>query len=139
MCYAVKTTLVALCILCGAAGSVIAEPFEEGVKAFEGGNYPTAMRLLRPLAAEGDPRAQFHLGVMYEEGLGVSVDYTEALGWLLQAAEQGSSEAKNHLGSCVSTAGAFPRTTSARICGSTWLPPRGTCVLFLHGTWSPPK
>jgi uncharacterized protein len=28
----------------------------------------------------------------------VSIDYTEAVGWLLQAAERGNSEAKIHLG-----------------------------------------
>jgi uncharacterized protein len=56
------------------------------------------MRLLRPLAAGGDARAQYSVGVMYEEGLGVPIDYTEALGWLLQAADQGNAEAKNHLG-----------------------------------------
>jgi uncharacterized protein len=88
--------LVALSLLCGAAGSAIAAPFEEGLKAFEGGNYPTAMRLLRPLAGEGNARAQYNVGVMYEECLGVPIDYT--VGWLLQAAEQGNSEAKNHLG-----------------------------------------
>jgi TPR repeat protein len=35
---------------------------------------------------------------MYEEGLGVPIDYTEALGWLLQAADQENAEAKNRLG-----------------------------------------
>jgi uncharacterized protein len=95
---ALKTTLVVLRLLYCAAGSVVAEGSEGGFKAFEVGNYPTAMRLLRPLAAEGDARAQYNVGVMYEEGLGVPIDYTEAVGWLLQAAEQGNSEAKNHLG-----------------------------------------
>jgi TPR repeat protein len=98
MSQALKTTLVVLSLFCGAAGSVIAEPFEEGLEAFKGGNYRTAMRLLRPLAAQGDAKAQYNVGVMYEEGLGVSIDYTEAVGWLLQAAERGSSEAKTHLG-----------------------------------------
>jgi uncharacterized protein len=93
-----KATLVVLSLLYCGAGSVVAQPAEGGFKAFEGGNYPTAMRLLRPLAAEGDARAQYNVGVMYEEGLGVPIDYTEAVGWLLQAAEQGNSEAKNHLG-----------------------------------------
>jgi TPR repeat protein len=68
---ALKATLVALSLLCGAAGPVSAEPFEEGLKAFEGGNYPAAMHLLRPLAAEGYAKAQYKVGVMYEEGLGL--------------------------------------------------------------------
>jgi TPR repeat protein len=134
-----KATLVILSLLYCGAGSVVAQPSEGGFKAFEGGNYPTAMRLLRPLAAEGDARAQYNVGVMYEEGLGVPIDYTEAVGWLLQAAEQGNSEAKNHLGFLYLYGRAFPRTTSALTCGSTWPPPKGTCALFSRGTWSPPK
>jgi uncharacterized protein len=98
MSQALKATLVMLGLLCSASGAVIAGPFEDGLKAFERGNYPTAMRLLRPLAAEGDATAQYNVGVMYEEGLGVSIDYTEAVGWLLQAAERGNSEARFHLG-----------------------------------------
>ncbi len=92
---ALKAALIAFSLLCGAAD---AESFEDGLKAFEGGNYRTAMSLLRPLAAGGNARAQYNVGVMYEEGLGVPTDYTEALGWLLQAADQGNAEAKNHLG-----------------------------------------
>jgi hypothetical protein len=38
MSQALKATFVVLSFLCGAAGSVIAEPFNEGLKAFEGGN-----------------------------------------------------------------------------------------------------
>jgi uncharacterized protein len=64
----------------------------------DGGNYERAMRLLRPLAAEGDARAQYRIGVMHEEGRGVPVDYAEAVGWLLQAADQGNADAQNHLG-----------------------------------------
>jgi TPR repeat protein len=98
MSYALKAILVVLSLLCGVVESVVAGPFEEGLNALEGGNYGTAMRLLRPLAAGGDATAQYNVGAMYEEGLGVPIDYTEAVGWLLQAAEQGNSEAKNHLG-----------------------------------------
>jgi uncharacterized protein len=65
MSQALKATLVVLSLLCGAAGSVIADPFKEGLKAFEGGNFPTAMRLLRPLAAEGDAKAQYNVGVRF--------------------------------------------------------------------------
>jgi TPR repeat protein len=96
--YPLKATLVVLSLLCGVAESAVGGPFEDGLKALEGGNYRTAMRLWRPLAAGGHARAQYNVGVMYEEGLGVPIDYTEAVGWLLQAAEQGNAEAKNHLG-----------------------------------------
>jgi TPR repeat protein len=96
--YALRATLVVLGLFCSIAVPVFATPFEDGLNALEGGNYKTAMRLLRPLAAAGDARAQFRIGVMYVEGRGVPVDYSEAVGWLLQAADQGNTDAQNHLG-----------------------------------------
>jgi hypothetical protein len=62
MSYAWKATLVMLSLLCGVTESVVAGPFEDGLSALEGGNYATAMRLLRPLAAGGDARAQYRMG-----------------------------------------------------------------------------
>jgi hypothetical protein len=51
---ALKATLIVFSLLCSAAD---AELLEDGLKAFESGNYRTAMSLLRPLAAEGNARA----------------------------------------------------------------------------------
>ena len=34
---------------------------------------------------------------MHEEGRGVPIDYSEAVGWLLQAADQENADAQNHL------------------------------------------
>jgi len=47
------------------------------------------------LAAAGNVKAQFRIGVMYVEGRGVPVDYSEAVGWLLQAADQGNTDARD--------------------------------------------
>jgi uncharacterized protein len=68
------------------------------LQALDGRNYVSAMRLLRPLAKAGDARAQYKIGLMHEEGRGVPVDHSEALGWLLQAAGQRNADAQNHLG-----------------------------------------
>jgi uncharacterized protein len=86
-----KAALFALGILCSAAESLVAGPFEDGLNALEAGKYGAAMRLLRA-------KAQYRIGVIYEEGRGVPVNYTEALGWLLQAADQGNAEAQNRIG-----------------------------------------
>ena len=56
-----------------------------------------ARRKLRPLAQNGDPKAQFKLGVMYQEGRGGAPDYTEAVRWFQQAADRGEAEAQNRL------------------------------------------
>jgi hypothetical protein len=74
-----------------------ADPFEDGVSAFERGDYDAALRIWRPLA-EHDPRAALNLGVMYAEGLGVQKDAIEALRWLGPAALVGEPNAQMHLG-----------------------------------------
>ena len=56
--------LLLLLFVC-AAGPAIAGPFEDADAAFDKGDYATAMRLLRPLADQGDARAQYNLGLMY--------------------------------------------------------------------------
>jgi TPR repeat protein len=49
-------------------------------------------------AAAGDVRAQVALGVMYENGIDFSRDYSQALTWYQKAAAQGNHEAENNLG-----------------------------------------
>ncbi len=62
---------------------------DEAVAANKRGDYATALREWRPLAKQGNASAQFFLGLMYGEGLGVPQDYAKAVGWLRKAAEQG--------------------------------------------------
>ncbi len=42
--------------------------------------------------------AQYNLGVMYENGEGVTQDYKTAVKWYTLAAEQGFTDAQNNLG-----------------------------------------
>lgn len=46
--------------------------FQEGLDAYNRGDYQAALREMRPLAEQGDARAQVNLGYMYEKGLGVA-------------------------------------------------------------------
>jgi len=46
--------------------------YQEGMDAYERGDYDTALKELQPLAEQGHTEAQFNLGLMYYEGLGVS-------------------------------------------------------------------
>lgn len=50
------------------------------------------------LAANGDGRAKYQLGVAYEKGLGVSKSFAAAVQWYREAAEEGIPEAQNELG-----------------------------------------
>ncbi len=81
----------------GAGGARRAE-FDEGNAAYQRGEYATALTELRPLAAEGDARAQFSLGLMYVFGQGVAEDFAEATKWFGRAADQGHASAQFNLG-----------------------------------------
>ena len=56
------------------------------------------MRLLRPLADQGNADAQFEVGNMYLKGRGVPQDYAQAAVWLRAAADQGNAKGKINLG-----------------------------------------
>ena len=71
--------------------------FEDGIAAYDRGDYATALRLWQPLAEEGDPYAQNNLGFMYAEGDGVPLDHIKAARWYRLAAEHRSGRHGNHL------------------------------------------
>jgi len=72
--------------------------FQEGVDAYERGDYETALKKFLPLAEQGHAGAQNHLGELYAEGKGVPQDYTEAMKWYRLAADQGDAWAQSNLG-----------------------------------------
>jgi TPR repeat protein len=78
--------------------SISAAPYDDGFAAYNRGDLATALRLWRPLAEQGDARAQNALGRMYDEGQGVPQDYVEAVRWYRMAAEQGYAYGENNLG-----------------------------------------
>lgn len=53
---------------------------------------------LRGAAEAGDPRAQYNLGVVYEEGRGVPSDMRQAVKWYRLAAQQDDADAQLALG-----------------------------------------
>ena len=72
--------------------------FFKGQDAYQKGDYATAVREWKPLAEQGDAKAQYALGSSYREGKGVPQDYIEALKWLRLSAEQGNSSGQDGLG-----------------------------------------
>ena len=58
---------------------------------------------IRFAAEQGDAKAQSNLGLMYDQGLGVSQDYAEAVQWFRLAAEQGDARAQCQLGAMYAT------------------------------------
>ncbi len=54
---------------------------EQGIDAYNRGDYLTAFRLLNTPAVSTIHQAQFILGLMFENGQGVPQSYSEAWGW----------------------------------------------------------
>lgn len=52
----------------------------------------------RLAAEQGNPNAQYNLGLLYVNGLGVSQDYAEALKWFKLSADNGDASAQFNLG-----------------------------------------
>lgn len=67
--------------------------FDDGVTAYERGDYQNALKELLPIAQSGDLDAQYYLGALYRDGKGVTQDYKVANKWFRKAAEQGQDEA----------------------------------------------
>jgi len=72
--------------------------YQAGMDANNRGDYATALREWRPLAEQGDARAQFDLGLLYENGDGVPRDYAKAHQWYEKSAAQGGAKAQFYLG-----------------------------------------
>ncbi len=72
--------------------------FESGLEAYTVGSFEAAAREWAPLAEKGDVAAQYHLGLLYEEGQGVDKSYDLARFWYLRAATQGYVDAYFALG-----------------------------------------
>jgi hypothetical protein len=87
-----------LIITLGMAQGAYAGPYEDAEAAYYRGDDATALSLFRPLAAQGNAKAQYMLGVMYYSGRGFVRDYKEAVKWYRLAAAQGETRAQNNLG-----------------------------------------
>jgi TPR repeat protein len=83
-----------------------------GMQAFRNKDYQTAFREWQAAAEAGHAEAQFDLGLLYAQGLGVKRDLTEAANWYRKAAGQGNAEAEFALGQMYSRGWGVPRDTA---------------------------
>ena len=79
--------------------SAWAGPYEDGLAAYERGDYETAVKILRSIAEGGNAGAQATLALMYDVGHGVQQNSAEAVKWYRLAAIQGDKSASYNLGS----------------------------------------
>jgi len=71
--------------------------FQRAYDLNDRGRHAEAFSLYQHLAEQGHAKAQFNLGVMYDQGQYVTQSYTEAVSWYLKAAEQGNTNAQYNL------------------------------------------
>ncbi|GLQ06546.1 tetratricopeptide repeat protein [Sneathiella chinensis] len=84
-------------VLAVSATSAVHAGFDEGVKAYEAGNYADALQEWLPLARNNDPAAMRNVGHLYRRGLGVPKDPAAAVNWYRKAADLGFARAQANL------------------------------------------
>lgn len=93
---AIKIYFALFVMLAGAPA--MAQDYEQGVTAFQSGDFETALKNWMPLAEAGDAEAQRNIGIMFQQGLGVPQNDLQAAEWYRLAAEQGHARAQQNLG-----------------------------------------
>jgi uncharacterized protein len=89
-----RALFISYILLSSFAARVAASPLDDATAAMDRRDYATALRLLRPLADQGDADAQARLAAMFIAGQGVPQDYAEAAKWFRKATDQGSDMAQ---------------------------------------------
>ena len=92
----IQTSLIFLLLLL--TQLIHAGALEDGHTAFEAKRYQEAHSLWKPLAEAGDAEAQYNLGLLYMNGLGVEKNERTALWWFTRAAQQGLADAQYNAG-----------------------------------------
>lgn len=93
-----RSLMIAMLTLTMSHVVVFADSLEDSLAAYDRADYATAIRLLRPLAEQGNAQAQNALGAMYFNGKGLAQDFKEAFKWYRSAAVQGYGSAQVNLG-----------------------------------------
>jgi hypothetical protein len=76
-----------------------AQSYDDGMRAYNAGDFAKALKIWGPVAENGDAVAQYSLGKLLENGgAGVPRDPAAAAKWYQRSASQGIAAAQNNLG-----------------------------------------
>ena len=102
--------------------AVCAGDLEDGIAAFEKHDFNTAVRLIEPLAEQGNIEAEYFMGTFYMYGHGVAMDPPQATVWFKRAyghwetqARAGSPGAMVELAGMLTTGLGVPRDDKAAV------------------------
>jgi len=93
-----KHLLITILLFLSLSATVCAGPLEDGHDAYDRKEYTKAYDIWIKLANEGDPEAQYNIGLLYLNGLGVEKNERLALMWFTYAGEQGMADAQYNAG-----------------------------------------
>ncbi len=96
-----------------ATKNIPSNTFVSGWAAYESGDYTEALLIWKPLAEQGNARAQINLGSLYDYGMGVAESPDIAAQWYQAAALQGNATAQFNLGQMYASGRGVPRDKSA--------------------------
>jgi uncharacterized protein len=111
----IKTGMAIVIISLVLAAPAGAGLFENGMAAYQRGDYANALRLWLPLAERGDAGAQNNVGIMYSSGQGVPRNAAVALNWFRKSANQGNANAQAGLGFGYSKGEGVPQDNEAAL------------------------
>ncbi len=92
--YNIFPALLALTLFMSIPSAACADVYDNGMDAYQSGDYAQALELWKPLAANGHAQASYNLGFIYEFGYGVAPSDTEAFNYYLRAAQLGHVQAQ---------------------------------------------
>lgn len=72
-----------------------ADTYDDGMEAYQIGDYKQALKRWKTLAERGHAQALYNLGFMYEFGYGVTAGDKQAFSYYLRAAQQGHLQAQH--------------------------------------------
>ena len=94
-----KLIIILLAGIClqGCVSPKMGEELQQGKATFAAGDYANAFHQLLPIAVSGDKEAQYAVGYMYYNGLGVAQDTQTGIFWMHKSADQKYPPAQNAL------------------------------------------
>jgi TPR repeat protein len=81
-----RMLVLAVALLARVPSAVAQGTVDDGIAAFDAGDYAGALAIFAPAAEEGDADAQFYLAYLYDMGYGVDIDDPRAAYLYEQAA-----------------------------------------------------
>ncbi|KAI9272064.1 hypothetical protein EDC94DRAFT_644793 [Helicostylum pulchrum] len=81
--------------------------YNQGLKQFNSRNYNAALGSFLKSTESNHAKAQYSIGVLYQKGYGVEVEFYTSLSWYLEAAENGHLNAQYNIGVLYDYGGVF--------------------------------